>query len=111
MKKGARLSPVSISARVERREPAFRAEGDRWKSSLRSGGSSIGSQGHPARTKWNERSLQPLNPQPGNAAMQRIKHPPIRNKISLQINPGFVPGPGDSTISADSLEKPSSQGR
>jgi hypothetical protein len=29
------------------------------------------------------RSLHAVDPQPGNAAMQRIKHPPVRNKISL----------------------------
>jgi hypothetical protein len=29
------------------------------------------------------RSLHAVDPQPGNAAMQRIKHPTIRNKINL----------------------------
>jgi hypothetical protein len=31
-----------------------------------------------------ERTLAcPVDPQPGKAAMQRIKHPPLRNKINL----------------------------
>jgi hypothetical protein len=29
------------------------------------------------------RSSDAVDPQPGNAAMHRIKHPPIRNKIDL----------------------------
>lgn len=33
--------------------------------------------------EWNEASGDPLTSKAGNAAMQRIKHPPIRNKINM----------------------------
>jgi Protein of unknown function (DUF3606) len=33
--------------------------------------------------KMERRPLDAVDPQPGNVAMQRIKHPPIRNKINL----------------------------
>src|ERR1700730_13284967 len=41
------------------------------------------SDGEPGACAWARRPLHAVDPQPGNAAMQRIKHPPIRNKISL----------------------------
>ena len=33
--------------------------------------------------EWNEAFGGSLTPEPGNVAMQRIKHPPIRDKINM----------------------------
>ena len=35
------------------------------------------------QTKWNEVPGMPLTFQQGGIAMQRVKHPPIRNKIDM----------------------------
>jgi hypothetical protein len=50
------------------------------------------------------RSLHAVDPQPGNAAMQRIKHPPIRNKISLADPTQVRAWTRRLAISADSLK-------
>jgi hypothetical protein len=50
------------------------------------------------------RSLHVVDPQPGNAAMQRIKHPPIRNKISLADPTQVRAWSRRLAISADSLK-------
>jgi hypothetical protein len=57
-----------------------------------------------ARAKWNEGHRWLLNPQQGNAVMQRIKHPPIRNKIDM-ADPAQVRAWNRRLgISADSLK-------
>jgi hypothetical protein len=50
------------------------------------------------------RSLHAVDPQPGNAAMQRIKHPPLRNKISLTDPTQVRAWTRRFAISADSLK-------
>jgi uncharacterized protein DUF3606 len=48
--------------------------------------------------------LHAVDPQPGNAAMQRVKHPPIRNKISLADPTQVRAWTRRLAISADSLK-------
>jgi hypothetical protein len=50
------------------------------------------------------RSLHAVDPQSGNAVMQRIKHPPIRNKISLADPTQVRAWTRRLAISADSLK-------
>jgi hypothetical protein len=60
--------------------------------------------GESGACEMERRSLHAVDPQPRKAAMQRIKHPPIRNKISLADPTQVRAWTRRLAISADSLK-------
>src|ERR1700726_3329799 len=78
MKKCAALSRVRVS-KAKRTGPAALKAIDGNQASVRA----VPFRQEVGRMRNGTRSLHAVDPQPGNAAMQRIKHPPIRKKISL----------------------------
>ena len=59
---------------------------------------------HGSSQKWNEDLLMLLTPWSGKPAMQRIKHPPIRNKIELADRAQVRAWTRRLGISADALK-------